>query len=53
MTELVEQLEGDHTDHVTTECHALDSKIHQAIYAAAHNPFLQANLIEYRNLTLR
>ena len=53
LAELVEQLAGDHTNHVTTEYHALDSKIHQAIYAAAHNPFLQASLTQYLNLTLR
>lgn len=50
---LAAQLDSDHANHVTTEYHALDADIHQAIYAAAHNPFLQASLVQYLNLTLR
>jgi DNA-binding GntR family transcriptional regulator len=50
---LAGRLERDHANHLTTEYHALDSQIHQAIYAAAHNPFLQASLTQYLNLTLR
>lgn len=53
LIELASRLEGDHGNHLTTEYHALDSEIHQAIYAAAHNPFLQASLTQYLNLTLR
>lgn len=53
LAELASRLDSDHTNHLTTEYHALDSEIHQAIYAAAHNPFLQASLTQYLNLTLR
>lgn len=53
LTALAGRLETDHDNHLTTEYHALDSQIHQAIYAAAHNPFLQDSLTQYLNLTLR
>jgi DNA-binding GntR family transcriptional regulator len=53
LTELAGRLADDHANHVTTEYHALDSAIHQAIYAAAHNPFLEYSLTQYLNLTLR
>jgi DNA-binding GntR family transcriptional regulator len=53
LTELAGRLERDQANRITTEYHAVDAEIHQAIYAAAHNPFLQASLIQYLNLTLR
>src|SRR3954447_18851162 len=34
---LAANLESDHSNHATTEYHALDVAIHKAIYAAAHN----------------
>ena len=52
LTELASRLADDHTNHVTTAYHALDSDIHKAIYAAAHNPFLEASLTQYLNLTI-
>lgn len=53
LTELAGRLDPDHANHLTSEYHALDSAIHQAIYAASHNPFLQASLTQYLHLTLR
>jgi DNA-binding GntR family transcriptional regulator len=53
LTELVSHLADDHANHVTSAYHALDSEIHKAIYAAAHNPFLEASLTQYLNLTIR
>ena len=50
---LAGRLEHDQANHLTTEYHALDSAIHQAIYAAAHNPFLESSLTQYLNLTIR
>jgi DNA-binding GntR family transcriptional regulator len=53
LTELVGKLADDHANHLTTEYHALDAAIHKAIYAAAHNPYLESSLTQYLNLTLR
>ncbi len=53
LTELAGRLADDHANHVTTAYHALDAAIHRAIYAAAHNPFLESSLTQYLNLTLR
>jgi DNA-binding GntR family transcriptional regulator len=53
LTELAGTLADDHANHLTTEYHALDARIHKAIYAAAHNPYLESGLTQYLNLTLR
>lgn len=53
LVELASQLADDHVNHMTTAYHALDSVIHRAIYAAAHNPFLESSLTQYLNLTIR
>ena len=53
LLELAARLEGDHANHTTTEYHALDVAIHRAIYAAAHNPYLESSLTQYLNLTIR
>ena len=53
LTELASQLADDHANHVTSAYHALDSDIHKAVYAAAHNPFLESSLTQYLNLTIR
>jgi DNA-binding GntR family transcriptional regulator len=53
LTELADKLADDHENHLTTEYHAQDAEIHKAIYAAAHNPYLEASLTQYLNLTLR
>ena len=53
LTELASRLANDHANHVTTAYHALDATIHKAIYAAAHNPFLESSLTQYLNLTIR
>lgn len=53
LIELASRLETDHANHISTEYHLLDAEIHKAIYAAAHNPFLENSLTQYLNLTLR
>jgi DNA-binding GntR family transcriptional regulator len=53
LVELAAQLDTDRSNRVTSEYHALDAAIHKAIYAAAHNPYLEASLTQYLNLTLR
>ena len=53
LTQLADKLADDHANHITTEYHALDAEIHKAIYAAAHNPFLESSLTQYLNLTIR
>jgi DNA-binding GntR family transcriptional regulator len=52
LTELVELLRrGAVTDQ--RDLMHLDQRIHRAIYRAAHNPFLEATLERYLNLSLR
>ncbi|MEV0703583.1 GntR family transcriptional regulator [Saccharopolyspora sp. NPDC050389] len=48
-------LVGSHpsADHGSTSYIEVDGAIHRAIYAAAHNPFLEANLNQYANLAMR
>jgi DNA-binding GntR family transcriptional regulator len=53
LSELAGRLSDDHANYLTTEYHALDAEIHKAIYAAAHNPFLESSLTQYLNLTIR
>jgi DNA-binding FadR family transcriptional regulator len=52
--ELVE-LAGSHAsaDHASTAYIEVDAAIHRSIYAAAHNPFLEASLNQYANLAMR
>ena len=53
LTQLADKLADDQANHITTEYHALDAEIHKAIYAAAHNPYLESTLTQYLNLTVR
>lgn len=53
LVELAATLESDRSNHTTTEYHALDAAIHKAIYAAAHNPYIESSLTQYLNLTIR
>ncbi|WP_158842837.1 GntR family transcriptional regulator [Saccharothrix deserti] len=46
----------EHTEdaaHLSLDYIAVDAEIHRMIYAAAHNPYLEASLNEYANLALR
>ncbi|GAB3288295.1 GntR family transcriptional regulator [Parasphingorhabdus pacifica] len=40
-------------DHGSTSYIEVDAAIHRAIYAAAHNPFLETNLNQYATLAMR
>ncbi|HEY5820398.1 MAG TPA: GntR family transcriptional regulator [Propionibacteriaceae bacterium] len=53
LTGLIDDLDDDHANHLTADSLGVDYAIHQAIYAASHNPFLEANLTQYLNLTIR
>lgn len=53
LAELARHLDDDHANHLTGDYHALDYRIHTAIYAAAHNPFLESSLVQYLNLMMR
>jgi DNA-binding GntR family transcriptional regulator len=48
-------LAGGHTsaDHSSTSYIEVDTAIHRAIYAAAHNPFLENSLNHYATLSMR
>jgi DNA-binding GntR family transcriptional regulator len=39
--------------HLSLDYISLDAEIHRAIYASAHNPYLETSLNEYANLALR
>jgi len=51
MLELLDVLE--HGSHQRTHHTELDARVHRAIYAAAHNEFLESTLNQYTNLALR
>ena len=53
LASLAARLENDQANHLTASYHGLDYDIHQAIYAAAHNPFLEDSLSRFLNLTMR
>jgi DNA-binding GntR family transcriptional regulator len=40
-------------NHISTSYIEIDAAIHRAIYAAAHNPYLEASLNQYANLAMR
>jgi DNA-binding GntR family transcriptional regulator len=40
-------------NHTSTSYIEIDAAIHRAIYAAAHNPYLEASLNQYANLAMR
>lgn len=44
---------GSSADHGSTSYIEVDAAIHRAIYAAAHNPYLETNLNQYANLAMR
>ncbi|MFC4000250.1 GntR family transcriptional regulator [Prauserella oleivorans] len=43
---------GDHGSDLESEIE-FDSRVHRAIYRAAHNPYLESTLEQYYNLTIR
>jgi DNA-binding GntR family transcriptional regulator len=49
------ELAGSHPSgsHISTSYIEIDAAIHRAIYAAAHNPYLEASLNQYANLAMR
>ncbi|WP_461143470.1 GntR family transcriptional regulator [Salinifilum aidingensis] len=53
LRELADQLESDHGNYLTSENVEIDAAIHRTIYAATHNPHLEASLNQYTNLTMR
>lgn len=53
LSALAEKLDADRSNRVTSDYHLLDYEIHKAIYAAAHNPYLEASLTQYLNLMMR
>jgi DNA-binding FadR family transcriptional regulator len=50
LMELAEKLEGSKLSMVYID---RDADVHRAIYAAAHNPYLEATLNQYLNAALR
>ncbi len=50
---LAAPLAANGVNHLAPGDHDADSAIHRAVYAAAHNPFLERSLTQYLNLTLR
>lgn len=54
LEELLQELEGVPADsQPTPDLMRLDMAVHRAIYAAAHNPYLEDTLIRYDNLATR
>lgn len=53
LTRLAAELDDDHANHLTSDYHLRDSRVHQAIYAASHNPYLESSLTQYLNLMIR
>lgn len=51
LLELLEELE--HGSHQRADHTELDARVHRAIYATAHNDFLESTLNQYANLALR
>ena len=51
LLQLLEDLE--HGSHQRADHTELDARVHRAIYAAAHNEFLESTLNQYANLALR
>jgi DNA-binding GntR family transcriptional regulator len=53
--EALVELAGSHPSgsHVSTAYIEIDAAIHRAIYAAAHNPYLEVSLNQYANLAMR
>jgi DNA-binding GntR family transcriptional regulator len=53
--EALVELAGGHPsgNHASTSYIEIDAAIHRAIYAAAHNPYLEVSLNQYANLAMR